>query len=91
MGSLPGEFFVIGQIVRTHAECAYTRVIGQGDGDGRGLAALGALQVDEVTDGGQVRGIFGERGAQRSLESVRAVRIEQLDEAAGERTEICAA
>jgi hypothetical protein len=91
MGSLPGEFFVIGKIMWTDVECAYARVIGQGDGDGRGLAALGAMQIDEVTDGGKVRGILGERGEERSLEGCGAVRIEQLDEAAGERAQVRAA
>ncbi len=46
--------------------------------------APGALQIDEVTHGAQVRGIFGERCDHGVLESRGTVGIEQIDETAGE-------
>ena len=49
------------------------------------------VQVNEVPHGGQVRGVLGERRGNGRLESGGAVRIQQLDEASGEGTQMYAA
>jgi len=50
-----------------HRHCPHPRVIGQGDRDRWGLAALGALQIDEVADSGQMSGILAERSSECRL------------------------
>ena len=91
MGVLAGQLFVVGEVVRAHGECAHARIIGQMHRDRRACAAPGAMLIDEVAHGGQVRGVLGERGGQRRLQSRGAVGIEQIDQAARERAQMHAA
>src|SRR6185437_1864291 len=51
-------------------------------------AALSMLQVGEVTDGSEVRGIFGEGGSDSGFERCGAVRLQELEQPSGEGAEM---
>ena len=59
-----------------HGECVQARIVRQGHGEGRGLAAQLGVGVDEVSNGAEVGGVFGERGADGGFQGHGAVRIE---------------
>ena len=77
--------------MRTHGEIAHARIVGQGHGDGRGCAALGAVQIDEVAHSGEVHGVLGEGGGDGRIEGCGAVGIEQFGEPSGEGAQMHAA
>ena len=70
--------------MRTDGQITHARIVGQRHGDGRGCAALGAVQIDEVAHGGEVHGLLGEGGEDGRLEGCSAMGIEQFGEASGE-------
>ena len=67
------------------------RVVGQGQGQRRGLVGLLAVLVDEVAHAGQTWGVGFERGGDGAFERERSVGVEQLDEATGEDAEVMVA
>ena len=74
--------------MRTHAQMLQPRILGQRHRDGRAQAAGVGVSVDEVAHCAQVRGVFGECEADRRFQGLRAVGVEQLQEPAGEHTQM---
>lgn len=52
------------------------------------MAALAALQIDEVADSGQMRGILAEGSSECRLERGGPVSVQQLEEPSGERAQM---
>ena len=82
------EAVVVGEVVGAHVQVAQPRVVGQVKRERRGFVGLLALLVDEVTHPSEVGGVGLERGGDGAFERERSVGVEQLDESAGEDTEV---
>ena len=82
------EAVVVGEVVGTHVQGSKPRVIGEHQGQRRGLVGLLSVLVDEVSHAGQMGGIALHSGDDGAFQVEGAVRIEQLDEAAGEDAEV---
>ena len=82
---------VVGEVMGAHVQGAKPRVVGQGQGQWRGLVGLLAVLVDEVAHAGQMWGVGFERGEDGAFERERSVGVEQLDEATGEDAEVMVA
>ena len=69
---------VIAERMCAHGECVQARIVGQSDGEGRCLAAVLCLLIDEVSDRPEVGSIFGECGANGGVECTRPVGVQQI-------------
>jgi hypothetical protein len=88
MGCLGEELFVVAERMGAHAQLAHSWIIGQAYRNGWGLSASCKLAIQTMTHSGQMGRILTQRRGDGAVQERCAMAVEQLDQSAGQRTQI---